>query len=287
MLNGNGAKPLKLKSKILDSNLSGSSNELTKLEEKIQQGASQLANFVDIGEALLQIQERRLFTERGYTNFIVYCWDKFELSKARVYQLIKAIKALNSLSKIVEENDLSLSESHAVELAKIEDLDMRSQVLTKVAEGKITAGAIKREYQKMKLNAIAEKQKPLLPVCNTVVRLTTKTSEEYKRLNGNWGYVLSQSEYTVSVRILDCVVETIQPQFFVVLADANSDYAIALLNRLEAIYQSPEIDSSVKGVVKAIATKPYPLLTEWEDYLLNCIEQKLWKKKIQVKAELR
>ncbi len=264
--------------------------ELQQLEQIIEKESQGLVSFDQVGTALVKIKNDRLFKPE-YKSFIVYCWKKFNLSKARVYQLINASKIYQEVSTKLDGNlsELQISEAHCRSLAKIKDVEMRSQVLEQVAKkGTITAKAIESEYRSMRLEEINERLRPDLPDAGEVVRLTSKSdllsmaaafgseSSHPKRaadFNGYWGIVTAKNEFTCDVRVLGVEITTMHPQDFMHLKDADSSSAIALLDRLDKIISFACANDTVQLLCKAIATRPYPLLEEMDDLLLSTVEQ--------------
>ena len=71
---------------------------LEKHEETIFQS---LLSFLDVGGALEQIQEGRLYREK-FRSFEEYCRERWNFSRQRAYQLIDAAKLADHLSTIVD-----------------------------------------------------------------------------------------------------------------------------------------------------------------------------------------
>jgi hypothetical protein len=166
------AKPRKTKSKP-DSNLAEppSNNSevdqqrLSELENIIRTG---LATFVEVGNALLEIRDSKLYRS-SYSTFEEYCHNKWQISRPRAYQLIEAAEIVGNLSTIVDTQssnnesqvgsspigaDLPLpkNEAQVRELAGLEPEQQREvwQEATQTApEGKLTAGHIKQVREKI------------------------------------------------------------------------------------------------------------------------------------------
>jgi hypothetical protein len=67
---------------------------LADLEVTIAQG---LTTFVEVGRALAEIQENRLYREK-YATFSDYCLAKFQMNRAHAYRLIEAATVIGNLS---------------------------------------------------------------------------------------------------------------------------------------------------------------------------------------------
>jgi len=112
-------------------------------ERDIEKG---LDGFLEVGAALLRVQEGRLY--RGdFATFEEYLKERWGLSKSRGYQLIDASKVATELrsdpelpSTVVD----GLNEGQARELAKVKDPVQRREVAREVAkdQGKTTAKKI-------------------------------------------------------------------------------------------------------------------------------------------------
>ena len=95
-------------------------NELERCEVVIKQG---LQTFVEVGQALMLIRDKRLYRAE-YSRFEDYCQDKWKLSRPRTYQMIDAAKVVSNLSTMV---DKPQNERQARPLTKIEP-ELQSEV---------------------------------------------------------------------------------------------------------------------------------------------------------------
>lgn len=83
---------------------------LAELEEVIERG---LSSFIEVGEALIEVQERRLY--RRFGTFEEYCRDRWGFSRPRAYQLMQAAEMSTKVDTAIER------EAHARELAPLSD----------------------------------------------------------------------------------------------------------------------------------------------------------------------
>jgi len=114
-------------------------SRLFQLEETIRQG---LNTFVDVGNALLEIRDKRLYRQE-YSTFEDYCREQWGMSRPRAYQLIDAASVVTNLSTIVDK--FPDSESQARPLASLEpaeQVEAWKRVITSTPEGKITAAVV-------------------------------------------------------------------------------------------------------------------------------------------------
>jgi hypothetical protein len=72
---------------------------LDELEARIQQG---LETFIDVGQALLEVRDRKLYELRSYATFDTYCRNYLGISRQRGYQLMDAAEVAKNLSTIVD-----------------------------------------------------------------------------------------------------------------------------------------------------------------------------------------
>lgn len=114
-------------------------SRLYQLEETIRQG---LNTFVDVGNALLEIRDKRLYRQE-YSTFEEYCREQWNMSKPRAYQLIDAANVVTNLSTIVDK--FPIIESQARPLASLEpeeQVEAWKRVITSTPEGKVTASIV-------------------------------------------------------------------------------------------------------------------------------------------------
>lgn len=84
------------------------------LEAVIERG---LTTFVEVGAALLEIRDRRLYRE-SHGDFESYCHEKWGFSRQRAHQMIEAAGVVGQLSTMVG-NGLPINERQARELARV------------------------------------------------------------------------------------------------------------------------------------------------------------------------
>lgn len=128
---------------------------LAELETVIERG---LQTFIEVGSALMEIRDSRLYRQL-YATFEEYCQERWDLRKSRTYQLMDAAEVVENLksSTIVELSSgtipLPVNEAQARPLAKLE-VEMQRQVWQRAVEtapqGRITARHVEtviREFQ--------------------------------------------------------------------------------------------------------------------------------------------
>lgn len=110
--------------------------QLNRFEERIEQG---LASFIEVGEALSAIRDRKLY-RATHGTFEDYCRVKWGMSASRARQLCGASEVAASVTNVTLR-----TESQARELARV-PAPQRQQVVEKAVAttgGKLTAAAIR------------------------------------------------------------------------------------------------------------------------------------------------
>ena len=136
-------------------------NELTQdeatrraeLEPIIAEG---MASFVEVGQALVEISDRRLY-RNTHSTFKQYCQEKWQISAAHAYRLAEAAEVVESV-KSSPVGDKITTESQARELARVPEpkrADVLEAAVTKAARrGKpLTAASIKEAAEESEVDA--------------------------------------------------------------------------------------------------------------------------------------
>lgn len=115
---------------------------LEKLEERIERG---LKTFVEVGEALLEIRDSRLYRERGYDRFEDYCRERWGFVASRARQLISAAEVAQSVTTVTLPPPVN--EAQARELVPLRDdpetMRQAWQDANEATGGKPTAAAVR------------------------------------------------------------------------------------------------------------------------------------------------
>lgn len=116
------------------------SETLAQLEARIERG---LQTFVEVGTALLEIRDRRLYREQGYDRFEDYCRERLGFKRAHAYRLMESAEVVNAMSPM---GDIPETERQARELAPLRhDPEAMRQAWERANEatgGKPTATAV-------------------------------------------------------------------------------------------------------------------------------------------------
>jgi hypothetical protein len=84
-------------------------SRLFQLEETIRQG---LNTFVDVGNALLEIRDKRLYRQE-YHTFEDYCREQWNMKQSRAYQFMDSAKVVGNLQSSTIVELLPINESQA------------------------------------------------------------------------------------------------------------------------------------------------------------------------------
>lgn len=103
-------------------------NELERCEVVIKQG---LKTFVEVGQALMLIRDKRLYRVE-YGTFEAYCNDKWQLSKMHVYRLMQSSEVVENI-KSNQLVTLPQNESQARPLTKLEP-ELQAEAWQQVVE---------------------------------------------------------------------------------------------------------------------------------------------------------
>jgi hypothetical protein len=145
-------------------------NRLALCEDIIEKG---LNTFIEVGQVLLEIKERKLYRE-AYNTFETYCAKRWGLSRPRAYQLIEATNVVNNLSTIVDK--LPETESQARPLAKLSpkvQQEVWKQVLQESeASGRpITAKIVADKVEKSLHKPIKKKMSTIVDKSNLIKKI--------------------------------------------------------------------------------------------------------------------
>ncbi|MCP4626598.1 MAG: DNA methylase [bacterium] len=97
-----------------------SQERLTELESMIE---ANLQNFYDIGAALKEIRDARLYLQDGFNRFNDYIRTRWEIGKSQAYRLIEASSVIDNLSPIGDR--LPEREAQVRPLTKLDPIDQR------------------------------------------------------------------------------------------------------------------------------------------------------------------
>lgn len=107
-------------------------------EQVIERG---LATFVDVGTALLEVRDSRLYRV-AYPTFEAYCAERWNMVASRARQLISAANTVGNLLAVTNGNSLPANERTARELSGLAPDEQRAVWAEAVATapgGKVTA----------------------------------------------------------------------------------------------------------------------------------------------------
>lgn len=104
-------------------------SDLRRLEAVIEKGKQ---TFIEVGSALKQIRDDRLYREKWKT-FEAYCEDKHEFQRAHAYRLIEASETVQAVRDLSPMGDKITNERQARILSDV-PIEQMQEVLDNVAE---------------------------------------------------------------------------------------------------------------------------------------------------------
>lgn len=150
-------------------------NELERCEVVIKQGFD---TFVEVGQALLTIRDKRLY-RASFRTFEEYCNDRWSIGKAYSHRMIAAAEVIKNLSP--RGDILPQTEYHARPLAAIEPelQPIAWQQAIEATNGKPTNKAVQEAVNELKLVNEEIKQAKVEPlfVANTIEEIVKKARE--------------------------------------------------------------------------------------------------------------
>lgn len=132
-------------------------SRLFQLEETIRQG---LNTFVDVGNALLEIRDKRLYRQ-DYSTFEEYCREQWSFTKQRAYQLMDAATVVDTIQKSTIVDFFPKTETQARPLASLEpeeQVEAWKRVITSTPEGKITAAIVLKAAKEVEREKRADRR---------------------------------------------------------------------------------------------------------------------------------
>lgn len=121
-------------------------SRLQELEALIEKG---IQTFVDVGNALLEIRDKRLYRAE-YPSFEAYCTQRWGFQRAHAYRLMGAAQIARNVDPI---GDSAVRESHVRPLRGLNEEEQRlvwEVVKGTAPDGKITAGHVKSVVEVLK-----------------------------------------------------------------------------------------------------------------------------------------
>jgi len=122
--------------------------ELNRLEQIIKRN---LASFYEVGRALIEIRDKRLYCDvKGYDTFEAYCKKEWEFNASRARQLIGAARTYDNIKSVTIVTPVT--ESQARPLAKLEPEQQREawqQAVETAPAGKVTAAHVAKTVKEI------------------------------------------------------------------------------------------------------------------------------------------
>lgn len=200
------------------------SHELERCEVVIKQG---LETFIEVGQALMIIRDKRLYRV-GYGTFEDYCRSKWAMPRRHVNRMIAASETVSNLGPI---GPIPQTESQARPLTNLEPIIQKEVWKEVVKESeeqniKITAKVVEQkaqEYKEVNEAIIESKKEPLFAI-NTPEELLKKAKEVAKERAEVKRQIIDQKGSTENIPAEDLeLIERLKKAETVVL-NINTNY---------------------------------------------------------------
>ncbi len=120
---------------------------LAELETVIERGQQ---TFVEVGQALMEIRDGRLYSEQGYPTFEEYCQRRWGWSRVTAYRHIQAAEIIQMLPR----GNTPTTEYQARELVTLTP-EQRIEVAKRVEFDKVSAPEVREVVREIKNNGMA------------------------------------------------------------------------------------------------------------------------------------
>jgi hypothetical protein len=121
-------------------------NELYQCELVIEGG---LRTFVDVGNALLTIRDKRLYRDE-YGTFETYCQERWGFVPSRARQLIAAARIVGNIGTVTNVTPANESQARPLmALAREQQREAWTRAVETAPEGKVTGAHVKRVVEEM------------------------------------------------------------------------------------------------------------------------------------------
>jgi hypothetical protein len=151
-------------------------DHLSALEKTIENG---LQTFVEVGTALLEIRDSRLYRQT-FNTFEDYCRDRWGIERRRAYQLMDAAQVVGNLGEDVK--NFSHRESHVAPLTGL-PADLQREVWQRAVDtapnGKITAAHVTSVVDQLTADEVAERWNTQPEPIPMAVHFSSETPEHY------------------------------------------------------------------------------------------------------------
>ena len=198
------------------------SHELERCEVVIKQG---LQTFIEVGQALITIKEKRLY-RIGYKTFEDYCVEKWSISRPRAFQLIEAANVISGLSTIVD--ILPKTESQVRPLTSLEP-EIQKEVWTEVVKthgDNITAAKVQtvvNDWKPVNQEIKEIKSEPMFAI-STPEELLKKAKEVAKERAEVKRQIIDQKGSTEVIPIADLELINRMKQGETVVLNMNTNF---------------------------------------------------------------
>ena len=156
-------------------------NRLTQLENVIE---TNQRKFYQIGKALKQIRDERLFRDLLFDHFEAYVKERWDMARSQAYRLIEAANVIDNLSPIGD-GILPENESQTRVLARFKKEDQRKIWGTFISSGMALTAANIRKYAREAKTKSVKKPNSMIDIISANYKTAVMAMLEQIRLAQN------------------------------------------------------------------------------------------------------
>ena len=242
-------------------------NELERCEVVIKQG---LQTFVEVGQALMLIRDKRLYRAE-FGTFEAYCQDKWQLGRNFVNKTIAASNVVANLEMGTRGTQTPQTEKHARPLTKLEP-ELQVEAWQKVVEehgDKITHNKVQevvKEFVPINNELKQAKKEPMFAAM-TEEQILAKAKEIKKAKKAHVSYNSGENEWYTPVNI----IESARTVLGVINLDPASNPTANEIVKAEKFYTKEDDGLSFSWFGNVWINPPYaqPLIQDFANKIIS------------------
>jgi len=255
---------------------------IKELEKIIERG---FKSYLEVGFALLEIRERKLYKQLGYKNFESYCIDRWKIKRAYANRQILASKVVSNLKQatIVTKN-LPQNESQVRPIANL-DVDLQRTIWTEaieVAGGTPTAKVVKEVKTKL-MKEIEKQSTPTHEDIQAIIEIgdiciiQAGDLTALKPYQGFWCVIKAKSDRVFDIDVFDRTLTMVKPEYLLKLecTEEERDAGILLMSRMQRIASVETVSFLINSCLITLSKGRDFILPDRDREILYFIENRL------------
>ena len=242
-------------------------NELERCEVVIKQG---LKTFVEVGQALMLIRDKRLYRAE-FGTFEAYCQDKWQLTRQYVNNMVAASKVVSNLEMETSGFQTPQTEKHARPLTKLEP-ELQAEAWQKVVEehgDKITHNKVEevvKEFVPINNELKQAKKEPMFAEM-TEQEILARAKEIEKSKKAHVSYNSGENEWYTPINI----IESARAVLGVIDLDPASNPVANEIVKAEKFYTKEDDGLSFSWFGNVWINPPYaqPLIQDFANKIIS------------------